>query len=137
MNEIIIETVVQIVGTFMLMLIGVAGTYLTTKIAKRNELATIAAATAEATDTAQRVVLELQQTMVEGMKASCEDGKLSDSEIEQLGALLLHKAMAQLSEPAKNVLAAAGKDVSAIITSAGEALILGLKSAEKKSAANR
>ena len=67
MNEVIIELVAQIVGTFLLMLIGVAGTYLTTKIAKRNELATIAAATAEATDTAQRVVLELQQTLVEGI----------------------------------------------------------------------
>ena len=95
MNEVIIEMVAQIVGTFMLMLIGVAGTWLTAKIAKRNELATIAAATEEATAAAQRVVLELQQTMVEGMKASCEDGKLSDSEIEQLSALLLNKAMAQ------------------------------------------
>lgn len=127
MNEVIIEMIAQIVGTFMLMLIGVAGTYLTAKIAKRNELATIATATAEATDAAQRVVLELQQTLVEGMKASCEDGKLSNSEIEQLSALLLNKALAQLSEPAKNVLAAAGKDVSAIIQSAGEAMILAIK----------
>ena len=127
MNEVIIEMVAQIAGTFMLMLIGVAGTWLTAKIAKRNELATIAAATEEATAAAQRVVLELQQTMVEGMKASCEDGKLSDSEIKQLGALLLNKALAQLSEPAKNVLAAAGKDVSAIIQSAGEAMILAIK----------
>ena len=127
MNEVIIEMVAQIVCTFMLMLIGVTGTYLTAKIAKRNELATIATATAEATDAAQRVVMELQQTMVEGMKASCEDGKLSNSEIEQLSALLLNKALAQLSEPAKNVLAAAGKDVSAIIQSAGEAMILAIK----------
>lgn len=127
MNEVIIEMVAQIIGTFALMLIGVAGTWLTAKIAKRNELATIAAATEEATAAAQRVVLELQQTMVEGMKASCEDGKLSESEIEQLSALLLNKAMAQMSEPAKNVLAAAGKDVSAIIQSAGEAMILAIK----------
>ena len=127
MNEVIIELAARIVGTFVLMLIGVAGTWLTTKIAKRNELATIAAATAEATDAAQRVVLELQQTLVDGMKASCEDGKLSDAEIEQLGALLLNKALAQMSEPAKNVLAAAGKDVSAIIQSAGEAMILAIK----------
>ena len=127
MNEVIIEMVAKIIGTILLMLIGVAGTWLTAKIAKRNELATIAAATNEATETAQRVVQELQQTLVEGMKASCEDGKLSESEIEQLGALLLSKAMAQLSEPAKNVLAAAGKDVSAIIQSAGEAMILAIK----------
>lgn len=127
MNEVIIELAAQVVGTFMLMLIGVAGTWLTAKIAKRNELATIAAATAEATDAAHRVVLELQQTLVEGMKASCEDGKLSEAEVKQLGALLLSKATAQMSDPAKNVLAAAGKDVSAIIQSAGEAMILAIK----------
>ena len=117
MNEVIIEMVAQIVGTFMLMLIGVAGTWLTAKIAKRNELATIAAATEEATAAAQRVVLELQQTVVEGMKAACADGKLSDAEVEQLKGLLIDKALAQLSEPAKKVLAAAGKDVTAIIQS--------------------
>lgn len=127
MNEVIIEMTAQVVCTFALMLIGVAGAWLTAKIGKRNELATIAAATNEATDAAQRVVLELQQTLVEGMKASCEDGKLSDSEIEKLSALLLNKALAQLSEPAKNILAAAGKDVSAIIQSAGEAMILAIK----------
>ena len=127
MNEAIIEMIAQVVGTLLLMLIGVAGTWLTTQIAKRNELATIAAATEEATDAARRVVLELQQTIVESMKASCKDGKLSDSEIESLSGLLLNKAMAQMSEPAKNVLAAAGKDVSAIIQSAGEAMILAMK----------
>lgn len=127
MNEAIIEMIAQVVGTLLLMLIGVAGTWLTTKIAKRNELATIAAATEEATDAARRVVLELQQTVVESLKESCEDGKLSNSEIESLSGLLLSKAMAQMSEPAKNVLAAAGKDVSAIIQSAGEAMILAMK----------
>ena len=127
MYELIIELVAKIVGMLLVTAIGVAGTWLTAKIAKRNELANIAAATDEAVGAAQRVVLELQQTLVEGMKASCEDGKLSDSEIEQLSALLLNKAMAQMSEPAKNVLAAAGKDVSAIIQSAGEAMILAIK----------
>ena len=58
MNEVIIEMVAQIVCTFILMLIGVAGTWLTAQIVKRNELANIAAATHEATDAAQRVVME-------------------------------------------------------------------------------
>lgn len=127
MYELIIELVAKIVGMILVTAIGVAGTWLTAKIAKRNELANIADATDEAVGAAQRVVQELQQTLVEGMKASCEDGKLSESEIEQLSALLLNKAMAQISEPAKNVLAAAGKDVSAIIQSAGEAMILAIK----------
>lgn len=127
MNELIIETIVQIAATLLLTLIGVLGTWLTMKISKRQELASIAAATNEATHAAQTAVLALQQTTVEAMKAASEDGKLTQAEIEHLGALLLEKALAQISEPAKNLLAAAGKDVCAIIQDAGEAVILSMK----------
>lgn len=127
MNEMIIELAAKVVFTLLITLISVAGTWLTAQIAKHNELVNISAATDEATKTAQRVVLELQQTVVEGMKAACADGKLSDAEVEQLKGLLIDKALAQLSEPAKKVLAAAGKDVTAIIQSAGEAMVLAIK----------
>ena len=127
MNELIIETIVQITATLLLTLIGVLGTWLTLKISKREELASIAAATDEATRAAQNVVLALQQTTVEAMKAASEDGKLTQAEIEHLGALLLEKALAQISEPSKNLLAAAGKDVCAIIQDAGEAMITAMK----------
>lgn len=127
MNEVIIELVAKIVGTLLLVAIGVAGTWLTAKIGKRQELASIAAATDDATEAARRTVLELQQTVVEGMKSASADGKLSKDEIERLGILLLEKALAQMSNPAKQVLAAAGKDVCAIIQSAGEAMILAMK----------
>ena len=40
---------------------------------------------------------------------------------------MLEKALAQISTPAKDLLAAVGKDVCAIIKSAGEALILELR----------
>ena len=127
MNEMIIELAAKVIFTLLVTLIGVAGTWLTAQITKRNELANISAATDEATKTAQRVVLELQQTVVEGMKAACADGKLSEAEIAQLKGLLIDKALAQLSEPAKKVLTAAGKDVTAIIQSAGEAMVLAIK----------
>ena len=127
MSEVIMETVVQIVATLLLTLIGVLGTWLTAKIGKRKELESIAAATNEATDAAQRTVLELQQTTVEAMKAANEDGKLTEAEIEHLGAMLLEKALAQMSQPAIDLLAAAGKDITAIIQSAGEAMILAMK----------
>ena len=127
MNEIIIETVVQIIAALLLTLIGVLGTWLTTKIGKRTELANIAAATNEATKAAQTTVLELQQTTVEAMKAASEDGKLSESEIQELGALLLKKAMDKMSDSAKNILASAGVDITALITGAGEAMIQAMK----------
>ena len=127
MNEVIMEIVVKIAATLLLTLIGVLGTWLTSKIGKRKELEAIAAATYEATDAAQRTVLELQQTFVEGMKAASNDGKLSKEEIDELGMLLLEKTMAQMSQPAKDLLISAGKDISAIIQSAGEAMILEMK----------
>lgn len=126
-TEIIIEMAVKIAVTLLIALIGALGTWVMTKIAKCNELAGIAAATSEVTDAAQRVVLDLEQTVVGKLKDASEDGKLTESEIEHLGALLLEKALAQISTPAKKLLEAAGKDVCAIIKSAGEALILGLK----------
>lgn len=127
MFEIIMETVVQIIATLLLTLIGVLGTWLTIKISKKAELANIAAATNEATRAAQTTVLELQQTTVEAMKAAHEDGKLTEDEIKNLSAMLLEKALDKMSEPAKALLMAAGVDISAIITGAGEAMIGAMK----------
>jgi hypothetical protein len=127
MYEIIMETVVQIVAALLLTLIGVLGTWLTIKISKKAELASISAATNEATKAAQTTVLELQQTTVEAMKAAHEDGKLTEDEIKNLSAMLLEKALDKMSEPAKALLMAAGVDISAIITGAGEAMIGAMK----------
>lgn len=127
MYEIIMETVVQIVATLLLTLIGVLGTWLTVKISKKAELSSIAVATNEATRAAQTTVLELQQTTVEAMKAAHEDGKLTEDEIKNLSAMLLEKALDKMSEPAKALLMAAGVDISAIITGAGEAMIGAMK----------
>ena len=127
MSEVIMEVAAQAAGALLVAVISVAGAWLTAKIGRRQELASIAAATEEAAEAAKRVVLELQQTAVEGMKAARVDGKLSRAEVEQLGKLLLEKSLAQLSLPAKQVLEAAGKDVCAIIRSAGEAAVLAIK----------
>ena len=127
MSEVIMEVAAQVAGALLVAVISVAGAWLSAKIGRRQELASIAAATEEAAEAAKRVVLELQQTVVEGMKAARADGKLSRAEVEQLGKLLLEKSLAQLSLPAKQVLEAAGKDVCAIIRSAGEAAVLAIK----------
>ena len=127
MNEVIIETAVQILATLILTLIGVLGTWLTAKIAKRNELANINAATNEAIGAAQLTVLELQQTVVDGWKAASANGKLSKDEITQLGTMLIEKTMEKMSDSAKNLLTAAGVDITAIIKGAGEALVQSMK----------
>ena len=128
MTEVIINTAVQILGEIALALVGLLGAWVLAKIAKRNELTNIAAATDEATKAAQQTVLALQQTVVEGMKAAHEDGKLTEQEVQQLGVMLLNTAMKKLSDPAKNILQAAGKDVSAIIKDAAEEMVLRMNS---------
>lgn len=127
MSEVIMEVAARAAGALLVAVISVAGAWLSAKIGRRQELASIAAATEEAAEAARRVVLELQQTAVEGMKAARVDGKLSRAEVEQLGKLLLEKSLTQLSLPARQVLEAAGKDVCAIIRSAGEAAVLAIK----------
>ena len=127
MNEIIMETVVQIVGALLLTLIGVLGTWLTAKIGKHQELRNISTATTEAISAAQLTVLELQQTVVDGWKAANEDGKLTDEEINELGYLLVNKTVEKMSDSAVNLLVSAGVDITAIIKGAGEEMVLRMK----------
>ena len=127
MENIIIETAVQILATLLVTMIGVFGAWLTSKIAKRNELANINAATNEAIGAAQLTVLELQQTVVDGWKAASADGKLSQDEIAELGTMLVRKTMEKMSDAAKKLLTSAGVDITAVIKGAGEAMIQNMK----------
>ena len=123
MNEMMINVAVQILGELALMLIGVAGAWLMAKLAERQKLASIAAATNEVVGAAIETVSALQQTTVEKLKAAHEDGKLTKDEISDLGTMLLDMTMKKLSAPAVKVLEAAGKDISAMIQDAAEAWI--------------
>lgn len=127
MYEMIIEFAGQILGELILALIGLAGAWVLAKMAKHKELENISIATSEAVHTAQQSAAALQQTMVEGMKAAHEDGKLTEQEIQELGVMLLNTAMKKLSDPAKNILIAAGKDITAIIQDAAESWIMQMK----------
>ena len=127
MSYFIVEMATNILAVLLIAMLMVLGVWLAIKFDKRDNLANIAAATQEAIKAAQRVVQELQQDLVEGMKAASADGKLSKSEIEQLKSLLIQKALAQMSQPAKQILQAAGADICGIIKSAGDATILALK----------
>lgn len=130
MNEIvnvIIENVMQIVTTLVLAGIGIMAARITAKLAKNEELKSIAAATDEATKAAEQTVLELQQTTVEGLKKASADGKLTKDEIAELGKALMEGAMAKMSTSAVNLLNAAGVDLSKIIQGAAEAYIASMK----------
>ena len=93
MTNVIIENLVQIAATLLITLIGVLGAWLSTKLAKREELENISTATNEVIHAAQQTVLELQQTTVEGMKKAHEDGKLTKDETEASTILTLLQRM--------------------------------------------
>ena len=123
MQDTIITIAAQVVATLLITLIGVFGAWLTSKIGKRVELTNINKAKDELIIAAQQTVLELQQTVVEGMKAAAADGKLSEEEITELSIMLLNKTKAKMSLSAIRLLEAAAVDVNALIRGAGEALI--------------
>ena len=127
MNEMMIEVGMQILGELVLAIIGVAGAWLMAKIAQREKLHNIAIATGEAVEAAKQTAAALQQTVVLAMKEAAADGKLTEQDIQELGILLLNTAMKKLSDPAKDILTAAGKDITAIIQDAAEEWILMIK----------
>ena len=120
---ILIENAVNIATAFFIALIGVLGAWLTAKHGKATQLDTVNRAQQELIKLAQITVVELKQTVVDGMKAAHTDGKLTKEEIAQLGQLLYEKTTAKLSASAMAVLTAAQVDVSALITGTAEHLI--------------
>ncbi len=127
MNTVIIETLVSIAANLAITLIGVLGAWLVTKIGKQQQLNTINLAVEELTAAAEQTVLELQQTVVDDLKAASADGKLTQDEIRDLGKKLLEGSLQKMSASGINVLKAANVDINAIITGAGEALIATIK----------
>lgn len=123
----LIESAVEIVGAFFIALIGAFGAWLTLQIGKNTKLSSINKAQAEIISLAQQTVGELQQTTVEGLKAAHKDGKLSETEIKELGTLLLDKVTAKMSVSAAQLLTAAKVDVAALIAGAAENWIGTLK----------
>ena len=81
MNTVIIETIVSVLANLAITLIGVAGAWLVTQIAKTQQLNTINTAVGELTNAAEQTVLELQQTVEDyGLPGStCPDFGKHDS----------------------------------------------------------
>ena len=130
MNTVIIETVVSVLANLAVTLIGVAGAWLVAQIGKTQHLNTINTAVGELTNAAEQTVWELQQTVVDDLKAASADGKLTQDEITVLGQKLLEGTLAKMSDSAMGVLKAANVDINAIVTGAGEALIARIKNGD-------
>lgn len=127
MREAIIEVAVQVITAILLGTVSIAFAYVGKWMGQTKKLETVAAAMSQLEGVVQNVVGELQQTMVEHLKAASADGKLSDEDIYDLGKLLVMKATEQLSDPAASTLKAAGIDIENMIHSIAEAYIERIK----------
>lgn len=127
MREVFIEVGTQIVFDLLMLLVGVLFAYLSKLIAKSKKLEHIAIAMSELERVTTNVVGDLQQTVVDGLKAASENGKLSKNDIEWLGKQLIEKAAAQISIPTAETLQAAGVDIEAMIHSIAESWIAEIK----------
>lgn len=97
------------------------------QIQKNEKLETVNNAVDELTTAAEQTVLELQQTVVDDLKAASADGKLTQDEIDALGKKLLKGTIEKMSTSGIHVLQAANVDINALVTGAGEAMIAKMK----------
>ena len=127
MQEILVESVLQIVTRAVLILLSLAGTWAATRLAKTQKFQSLSAAVTEATAMAQQTVSALQQTLVDGWKAAAPDGKLSDEQIALLNQKLLEITKSKMSDAAIKLILGANQDLNAIIQDAGEAWLRKIK----------
>lgn len=128
--EIIAENIIGWIVSVVVILIGAFGVWALKKIGKREGLEGISIATDEVIKMAIITIGELQQTIVNDLKANAADGKLTKEEIIMLSEKLVEKTLEKMSQPVYNLLNAAGTDIIALIKGAGEDWINSLKNAE-------
>ena len=127
MVDAMIEVVTAALFDLILAALTVLLAWIGSKIAENKKLANINAAKMEADDAVFQTVAELQQTVVEGLKAAAEDGKLTPEEISELSYQVLYKTLRKMSQPSIELLRAAGVDLEAYIQGAAEKWVASLK----------
>ena len=130
MQEILVESVLQIVTQAVLILLSLFGTWAAMRLAKTQKFQALSAAVTESTAMAQQTVSALQQTLVDGWKAAAPDGKLTDEQIALLNQKLLEITKSKMSDAAIKLILGANKDLNAIIQDAGEAWLRKIKGEE-------
>lgn len=121
--NVLIENAVKIMATFLLAVLTIGLTYLKDLIAQKLKMSTLAHALEELDNDIAGAVGDIQQVLVDDLKAAAEDGKLTKEEIEVLHAKLLVTVKKRLSAHAKAVIEAAGIDIREYILSEAEAII--------------
>lgn len=132
--NVVIESAANVAAILLAAVLTYAINYLRVIVANKLKMQSTALALSSLDTAVAQTVAELQQTLVEDLKAASEDGKLDDDEIKMLGELLVKGATAKLSEPAAELIKAAGIDIAEYIKSVAEGYVLQVKSVAKKTA---
>ncbi len=118
MTETVIKCALEIAATLVILAIGIAGARLAAMVAKKQELAGIAAATEQVVKAAKITAGELNQTVVSVLKKN--GAKLTSEQITVLKDDLLSMAYSKISASAITLLEDAAVDVRALIIGVGE-----------------
>ena len=125
--NVIIENCAQIVAIILGALLAYAINYLRLFVAEKLKMQTLALAIDQLDGAVASTVEELQQVLVDDMKAAAADGKLTEDEIRMLGERVVKGSVAKLTDPAIELIKAAGIDITEYIRSVAETYVHQLK----------
>lgn len=125
-----ISSVLSVVAQLAVAGLSVGLTWCVTRIAKTEKFKSLSEVLTQLSATVEDTVDELQQTVVDGLKAAASDGKLTPEEVSALNAKLLDLVKAKMAQPAINLLSAAQIDINALIVGMAEAAIKKMKDNE-------
>lgn len=125
-----ISSVLSVVAQLAVAGLSVGLTWCVTRIAKTEKFKSISEVLTQLSTTVEDTVGELQQTVVDGLKAAASDGKLTPEEVSALNAKLLDLVKAKMAQPAIDLLNAAQIDINALIAGMAEAAIKKMKDNE-------
>lgn len=123
-----ISSVLSVVAQLAVAGLSVGLTWCVTRIAKTEKFKSISEVLTQLSTTVEDTVGELQQTVVDGLKAAASDGKLMPEEVSALNAKLLELVKAKMAQPAIDLLSAAQIDINALIIGMAESAIKKMKS---------
>ena len=125
-----ISSVLSVVAQLAVAGLSVGLTWCVTRIAKTEKFKSLSEVLSQLSKIVEDTVDELQQTVVDGLKAAASDGKLTPEEVSALNAKLLDLVKAKMAQPAIDLLSAAQIDINALIVGMAEAAIKKMKDNE-------
>lgn len=118
-----VKTGLDVIEAAAVTVLGIFGAWWAANAKDNKKLQNINTAMDNLITVVKQTVGELKQTVVDGMKETNEDGKLTSAQVDYLKGQLLEMTLKKLDSPTKSILQAAGADLCALITGAAESWI--------------